>query len=79
MAKHNKKYSTLTELIERFNIFQENYAFVMSHDSQLAGYELGLNYFSDWTQEELSNLYSLQVNEDSIHESEFTQQITEET
>ena len=56
--KYSKKYSTLKELELRFSIFKENYINILSHNSDIyQNYTLGVNQFTDMTQDEFKGQY----------------------
>jgi len=56
--RFSKRYSTLKELEERFSIFKNNFIDIISHNSDVnQNYTLGVNQFTDLTQDEFKNLY----------------------
>jgi C1A family cysteine protease len=56
--KFGKKYSTLKELESRFQIFKNNFINILNHNSDIRqNYTLGVNQFTDLTQDEFKNLY----------------------
>lgn len=55
--KFDKKYSSLEELEARFTVFRENMKTIQEHNSGLHNYTLGVNAFSDLTEEEFKEKY----------------------
>ena len=56
--RFSKKYSTLKELEHRFEVFKGNFINIITHNSDITqNYTLGVNQFSDLTQEEFKNIY----------------------
>lgn len=54
IGQYQKQYSTKEEFIFRMKVFMDNAAMIEAHNSQNgAGYQLGINKFSDMTPEEL--------------------------
>lgn len=59
-VKHGKKYSNVAEDAMRRAIFEATKQRVIEfnrHESKEAGFELGLNHMSDWTNEEKNKLF----------------------
>ena len=50
--KFNKEYSSLHELTMRYKIFHQNFRNILSHNSKNTHFKLGMNAYSDMTQEE---------------------------
>jgi cathepsin L len=55
-SAHNKAYYSAEEHNKRFKIFRENLDFIRSHDSEKAGFTVGMNYFGDLTNQEFRAL-----------------------
>lgn len=53
-AEHGKTYHTRSEETRRFSIFAENMKKIESHNNAGNSYKLGINQFSDMTQEEFT-------------------------
>jgi hypothetical protein len=49
LALYNKEYFTMDEYTKRMKIFVETQKLIYNHDIVNETYELGINYFSDWT------------------------------
>jgi hypothetical protein len=58
VAKFGKSYENTEEFAMRSEIFKNNLGAIVMHNSMDAGqtYQLGLNQFSDWTQEEYESI-----------------------
>lgn len=58
MLEHGKVYNGLGEKVERFEIFKDNLRYIEGHNSlPNQTYKLGLNQFSDLTDEEFESIY----------------------
>lgn len=58
MATYGKTYASEEGVFEgRFQIFRENLRKIEEHDVEDSGFELGLNQFSDLSEEEFQGLY----------------------
>ncbi|XP_031481813.1 low-temperature-induced cysteine proteinase-like [Nymphaea colorata] len=57
MAIHGKSYSDVTEKEKRFKIFKDNLLYIDRHNVGDHSYELGLNQFSDLTNDEYRSIY----------------------
>jgi C1A family cysteine protease len=58
LERFHKKYETLKEFEERFEIFKENVKHIFDHNSdKLQNYTLGINQFSDLTSNEFTEKY----------------------
>lgn len=56
--RFSKKYPSLKELEQRFAIFKENFINIINHNSDInQNYTLGVNQFTDLTQNEFKSLY----------------------
>ena len=56
--KFNKKYESIQELDERFNIFRTNFNQIISHNLNVTqNFTMGINQFTDLTSEEFKRLY----------------------
>ena len=58
IKKHDKRYESLNELTERFEIFLENLHFVEKVNSNNNQYKLGITKFSDLTSQEFSHFFN---------------------
>lgn len=56
VSKHHRSYITKDEYAARLSAFNTNYQLVKEHNAKETGYQLGLNQFSDWTEEEYSKV-----------------------
>lgn len=61
MARFSKSYSSLREAEARFKTFKANHARVQAHNSRASGYKLGLNRFSDMSEEEFLEVYGKEL------------------
>merc|ERR1719431_647268 len=52
MSEHGKEYETQAEYHLRLNIFRENLAKIEEHNQSGASWKMGVNQFSDLTQQE---------------------------
>lgn len=59
IPQYNKNYKNQQEYNSRKAIFQQNLAMVLNHDPEVEGFEIALNKFSDWTDEEFNSLFKL--------------------
>ncbi|KAK4859629.1 hypothetical protein QYF36_008937 [Acer negundo] len=57
LVKHGKVYNALGEKEKRFEIFKDNLRFIDEHNSENRTYTVGLNRFSDLTNEEYRSMY----------------------
>ena len=57
LEKYEKKYDSLENLETRFKIFRENVQKIQKHNSGLHNYTLGVNAFSDLTEDEFHEKY----------------------
>ncbi|KAF3794307.1 Cysteine proteinase [Nymphaea thermarum] len=57
IAVHDKSYNGLTEREKRFEIFKDNLLYIVQHNAGSHSYKLGLNRFSDLTNEEYRSTY----------------------
>lgn len=57
MARFSKSYSTLKEAQQRYKTFRANHSRVQAHNSRSRGFKLGLNRFSDMSEEEFLEVY----------------------
>ncbi|PKA47332.1 Xylem cysteine proteinase 1 [Apostasia shenzhenica] len=57
MAKHNKSYATLKEMVKRFDIFKDNLMHIDETNKKITSYWLGLNEFADLSHEEFKERY----------------------
>ncbi|PHU20925.1 hypothetical protein BC332_12076 [Capsicum chinense] len=56
--QHGKKYSSEQERVYRFKVFEENYAYIIEHNSKgNSSYTLGLNEYSDLTHHEFRETF----------------------
>jgi xylem cysteine proteinase len=62
MKEHGRVYETQEELLHRYEIFQNRLAFVESENEKV-DYELGMNQFSDMTEQEVARKYNGFVSE----------------
>jgi len=56
MKTYQRSYSSNDEMMKRFEIFQQNWQIIQSHNPSV-GYSLGLNQFADLTTEEFRSIY----------------------
>ncbi len=56
LARFSKQYLSKSELMRRFKVFKENMAKIKAHNSR-SSFKLGLNRFSDMTEEEFLETY----------------------
>jgi hypothetical protein len=59
IPQYSKNYKDQQEYLLRKTIFQQNLALVLSHDSEAEGFEIELNKYSDWTDDEFDSLFKL--------------------
>ena len=52
VAEFNKEYSDALEMAHRFAIFKDNLDIINAHNSQDKGFKMGINQFSDLTDDE---------------------------
>ena len=57
LQQFGKKYDTIEETIKRYNIFKENYNYIVEHNGKKSDYKLGVNQFADLTMEEFKAMY----------------------
>ena len=58
LAKYGKMYATKSDLNSRFEVFSQTYDKVKEHNSaQIERFQMGINAFSDMTEEEFANHY----------------------
>ncbi|XP_047319017.1 ervatamin-B-like [Impatiens glandulifera] len=57
MVENGKVYNGIEEFEKRFNIFKDNLVFIDDHNSENRTYKVGLNVFSDLTDEEYRSYY----------------------
>ncbi|PHT41774.1 Cysteine proteinase RD21a [Capsicum baccatum] len=57
IVKHGKNYNAIGEKERRFDIFKDNLRFIDDHNAEKRPYKLGLNRFSDLTNEEYRAMY----------------------
>merc|ERR1719516_686347 len=57
MADHEKRYDSTTEELYRFEVFNANLKNIMEHNDAGHSYKLGVNEFSDLTQEEFESRF----------------------
>jgi KDEL-tailed cysteine endopeptidase len=53
--RFNRKYESLEQLIERFEIFKDNLKFIEEHNSGFHNFTLSINQFADLTNEEFKS------------------------
>ena len=57
IGKYQKQYATKEEFLQRMEVFKASLMKVQEHNSKIgASYRLGINKFSDWTQEERQSI-----------------------
>ena len=67
ISDFGKNYSSMSEFNLRFEQFVRNYSHIITHNAEDHQFTLGLNQFSDWTQEEyLKMLAPLPTNESDV-------------
>ncbi|XP_047318994.1 ervatamin-B-like [Impatiens glandulifera] len=57
MVENGKVYNGIDEFEKRFEIFKDNLVFIDAHNSENRTYKVGLNVFSDLTDEEYRSYY----------------------
>ena len=58
LAKYGKMYATKSDLNTRFEVFSQSYDKVKEHNSvQIERFQMGINAFSDMTEEEFASHY----------------------
>ncbi|XP_030443976.2 cysteine protease XCP2 [Syzygium oleosum] len=57
MAKHGKRYQSLEEKLQRFEVFKENLKHIDETNKKVTNYWLGLNEFADLTHDEFMKMY----------------------
>ncbi|KAH7650662.1 Actinidain protein [Dioscorea alata] len=57
LIKHKKSYKSEEEKEERFKIFKDNLKYIDEHNAGNHSFQLGLNIFSDLTNEEYRSTY----------------------
>lgn len=57
IVKHGKNYNAIGEKEKRFEIFKDNLKFIDEHNAETRPYKLGLNRFSDLTNEEYRAMF----------------------
>ena len=71
IASHNKNYKDVATLKQKLITFKENMEHVDNHDETSSGFKIGINMFSDMTEDEFIEQYGNKVmekeNEKSIH------------
>ena len=53
MAKHNKKYASMTEMNYRMGLYQKNSDVIRRHNLTASTWKMGVNQFTDMTEDEL--------------------------
>ncbi len=56
ISDFSKNYSSMNEFNLRFEQFVRNYSHIITHNAEDHQFSLGLNQFSDWTQEEYKSM-----------------------
>ena len=64
MLKHNKNYKNVDEKLYRFEIFKDNLKYIDERNKMINGYWLGLNEFSDLSNDEFKKKYVGSLPED---------------
>ena len=54
ISKYEKKYNSLLEFEKRFEIFKDNLFFIHNHNSKDSSFKLGINKYTDLTNQEFS-------------------------
>jgi C1A family cysteine protease len=65
ISDFGKNYSSMYEFNLRFEQFIRNYSHIITHNSEDHQFTLGLNQFSDWTQEEYKSMLTYEPLADS--------------
>lgn len=52
LAKYGKTYATKSDIHSRFQIFSANYDRIQEHNEKEDAYKMGINHFSDMTEDE---------------------------
>jgi len=63
LSTHGKMYNTEEEFMRRYGNFQNSLRHIEQHDHQEKGWGVGLDLFSDWSEEDMSQLYGGQEEE----------------
>eukprot|EP00695_Tsukubamonas_globosa_P001989 TRINITY_DN306_c0_g1_i2.p2 TRINITY_DN306_c0_g1~~TRINITY_DN306_c0_g1_i2.p2 ORF type:complete len:347 (+),score=179.21 TRINITY_DN306_c0_g1_i2:50-1042(+) len=65
MKEHGRSYQTSAEREHRFKVFTQNMRRIAEHNSRAHehGFELGVNQFADWTEEEFAALNTFRARE----------------
>jgi C1A family cysteine protease len=60
IAKYGKTYAAKSDMGSRFQTFSANYDRVQAHNSLDNAFKMGVNRFSDMTEEEFTSMYGTQ-------------------
>ena len=58
LTKYNKTYLTKEEYLKRLNLFNSSFYRIINHNSKNYSFKLGINHFSDLTEEEIKKFKS---------------------
>jgi len=79
LARYGRSYASKSEAGTRYQAFRENYLAIQKHEARI-GYTLGVNQFSDMTEEEFLDTYGrglLEWREHSLRSSSTTEEYVE--
>jgi len=79
LARYGRSYASKSEAGTRYQAFRENYLAIQKHEGR-TGYTLGVNQFSDMTEEEFLDTYGrglLEWREHSLRSSSTTEEYVE--
>ncbi|EPS65491.1 hypothetical protein M569_09284 [Genlisea aurea] len=57
IQKHTRKYETIEEKLQRFEVFRDNLKHIEERNKAISNYWLGLNKFADMTHDEFKKMY----------------------
>jgi membrane protein insertase Oxa1/YidC/SpoIIIJ len=57
LAKYGRSYASKEHMTTRYEVFKQNFKSMQAHDRARTGYSVGVNQFSDLTEEEFLQIY----------------------
>ncbi len=69
IAKYGKSYNSKSSHFKRFQTFRSNLDKIMRHNKDKPSFEMGINRFSDMSEEEFLNIYGTLKEHDEISQS----------